>query len=259
MVGSLIPLHGVLLIVIPGRETFLISVAWENDWPVFNNGESIPISGKAPGLYRLEHDPRWQDDFSESADMQLGWYRKSTPQVIDWSLTERPGYLRLWGGPYNLSTPACTTMWLRKQNNRDVVFETKLDFRPSSPQTEAGVVVWWNYSCFSTLGIRLARDNHEKRAIVMSLADGIQTAVPMKSTSAEVVLAIRCGKKYEFGFKENSDADLQWVGSVSNQIMTRDPSVGAPFTGMMLGVYAFGDLEPVLVPTDFAYAKFERI
>lgn len=45
------------------------------------------------------------------------------------------------------------------------------------------------------------------------------------------------------------------MGEVSNEVMTRDPPVGAPFTGMMLGLYAFGELERCLVPADFRYAE----
>ena len=38
--------------------------------------------------------------------------------------------------------------------------------------------------------------------------------------------------------------------------MTVVPPVGAAFTGMMLGLYAFGELEGCLVPADFKFAEF---
>ena len=240
-----------------GRETFLIPVTWKDDWPVFNEEKQVTIAGKASGLYEHEHDPTWRDDFEDAAGMQLGWYRKSTPQVNDWSLSERPGYLRLWGGPYVLSTPTCATMWLRKQTHRYITFETKLGFRPKSKYTQAGVVVWWNCGCLSSMGISVADDNVQQRVMKLRLADGTCHEVPLESSTDEVVLTIRCGSKYEFGFSEVGVA-VRWIGSVSNDIMTRDPEVGAPFTGMMIGLYAHGDLEPVLVPADFAYAKFEK-
>jgi beta-xylosidase len=40
-------------------------------------------------------------------------------KTTDYSLTERPNYLRLHGGPYNLSVPASPTMFLRKQTHSD--------------------------------------------------------------------------------------------------------------------------------------------
>jgi hypothetical protein len=49
--------------------------------------------------------------------------------------------------------------------------------------------------------------------------------------------------------------NITWLGAVQNQHMTLDPPVGAAFTGMMFGLYAFGELQPCLDPADFAYAE----
>lgn len=193
----------------------------------------------------------------DTTRMQLGWYRKSTPQVVDWSLSDRAGYLRLNGSPYSLSTPACSTTWLRKQTHQEIVFETKLDFRPDSPNTEAAVVLWLNYSCFSSMGVRRSTGNDARRLIRLSLADGTQHEIPIQSMDSEVVLRVRCGTRYEFVFAEvGDDIREQMAGSVSNATMTRDPQVGAVFTGMMLGIYSYGELEPVLAEVDFAYAQY---
>lgn len=206
----------------------------------------------------LDHDPSWRDDFNEADAMQLGWYRKSTPQITDWSLTERPGYLRLWGGPYKLATPACSTMWLRKQTHREATFDTKLSFCPDSPRTEAGIVVWWNYTCFSSLGIRQNEGSSNSREVILRPSNGTQTVHALRSASSEIILTVRCGRQYDFSFREvELDCDSQYMGTISNQDMTRDPEVGAAFTGMMLGVYAYGDLEAALVPADFEYAQVE--
>lgn len=61
-----------------GRETFLVPVKWENDWPVFNNGQKVSLQGSAPGLYQIQHKNSWMDDFSKP-ELRIGWYRKSTP------------------------------------------------------------------------------------------------------------------------------------------------------------------------------------
>lgn len=77
------------------------------------------------------------------------------PKKRDYSLIERPNCLRLHGGPYKLSDPACPTLFLRKQSERFCTWETRLSFTPSSPYTEAGTVVWMDYFTYSTIGIRL--------------------------------------------------------------------------------------------------------
>jgi beta-xylosidase len=245
------------MLILPGRETFLIPVRWEDDWPICNDGERIPLRGVANGLYEMPDTTPWRDDFTNSSNMQLGWYRKSTPQKVDWSLTERPGWLRLWGGPYNLDSPACSTMWLRKQMTRSTIFETKMDFRPDSTGIEAGVVVWWNYTCHSSIGIRLVNSDQGKaRWIKVMLADGNTIFRSLKSLGNEVVLVIGGGSEYTFGYREmGMDTQVEIIGTVSNAIMTRDPDIGAAFTGMMLGLYAFGELEAALVPADFSYVR----
>lgn len=59
-----------------GRETFLVPMKWENDWPVVNEGKNITLQGEGPGLYQLQQPTGWRDDFTDP-ELQLGWYRKS--------------------------------------------------------------------------------------------------------------------------------------------------------------------------------------
>ncbi|KAL4877630.1 glycosyl hydrolase [Aspergillus karnatakaensis] len=237
-----------------GRESFLAPVKWRNDWPIFNNSQPVGLTGIGPGVYKLEAPVTWRDDFHET-ELQLGWYRKNTPKKIDYSLTERPGFLRLYGSANPLSVPVSPTMFLRKQTHRFISWSTELSFAPTSRYTEAGTVVWWDYYTFSRIGIRL--DNDGRRIVQFSSADGNVEVKHLRSQLAEVTLFIDCGDEYRFGYVEESLNEIAWLGSVPNAVMTRPPPVGRPFTGMMLGVYAFGDKEQCLVPADFKYARVE--
>jgi hypothetical protein len=80
------------------------------------------------------------------------------------------------------------------------------------------------------------------------------------NTDGPVQLFIRCeDESYKFGFLELEDTEnteITWIGEVSIETMTVDPPVGAAFTGMMLGLYAFGDGEPCLEPADFGFAEW---
>lgn len=80
----------------------------------------------------------------------------------------------------------------------------------------------------------------------------------LDSALSNVVFFIGCGDQYRFGFREVNGVDSQthWIGEVQNSTMTQSPPVGAPFTGMMLGLYSFGERQRCLVPADFAYAEF---
>lgn len=270
---------------------------WVDDWPVLNGGQKVTLESGEPAVAQ-EKLRTWIDDFSDP-DLQLGWYRKSryrsplqrsnqyhrlltaisaidTPKKRDYSLIKSPNRLRLHGGPYRLSDPACPTLFLRKQAERFCTWETRLSFTPSSPYTEAGTVVWMDYFTHSTIGIRLKDSNNNgtngapkkeglRRIIrftppIESGADVIEHE--LKSLDLDVILQISCGDGYRFSFWEIANSDdtttqkqLQCVGEVANEVMTRPPPIGLQFTGVMLGLYAFGTYHPCSTPADFHYVR----
>ncbi|KAJ5501830.1 Concanavalin A-like lectin/glucanase subgroup [Penicillium expansum] len=234
-----------------GRETFLVPLEWKDDWPVINGGQKISLNSHGPGLYQFHTPVPWRDEFSDPK-MQAGWYRKNTPFVNDYSLTERPNYLRLHGGPYNLSVPASPTMFLRKQTHHVCRWETRLSFQPTLNETEAGTVVWLNYFTYSSIGIR--KDTNG-RFIRFRPSEG-DIVEHRLDTETPVTLTVDCGSEYRFGYHEGTESEMHWIGSVSNSAATAAPPVGANFTGMMLGLYAFGERQRCLAPADFAYAEF---
>jgi hypothetical protein len=155
-------------------------------------------------------------------------------------------------------------MFLRKQTTRQTLWTTRLNYQPNSTRTEAGTTVWWNYFTYSSIGIR--RSSSGSRFIRYRPAAGDVVDIALQTKEADVLLLIDCHDlEYRLGFVELRDASFgisnrdnaTWVGSVSTDIMTRDPEVGAAFTGMMLGLYAFGELEPCLTPALFRFAAFE--
>ncbi|KAJ6123493.1 Concanavalin A-like lectin/glucanase subgroup [Penicillium samsonianum] len=234
-----------------GRETFLVPLEWKDDWPVINGGQKISLNSHGPGLYAFHTPVFWRDEFSDP-QMKVGWYRKNTPFVTDYSLTQRPNYLRLHGGPYNLSVPASPTMFLRKQTHHLCRWETRLSFQPTVDETEAGTVVWLNYFTYSSIGIR---KDSKGRFIRFRPSEGDIMEHRLDTKSA-VTLTVDCGIEYRFGYREGTESDIHWIGSVSNSAATAAPPVGANFTGMMLGLYAFGERQRCLAPADFAYAEF---
>ncbi|KAL3437026.1 glycosyl hydrolase [Aspergillus tetrazonus] len=205
------------------------------------------------------------------------------------------GGLRLLGAPYTLSTPSCPTLFLRKQTARYCTWETKLRFFPDSVNVEAGTAVYLNYFTFVSIGIRLdpsqaeteeprSLDNgkkESKRIIRFTPSNTHNTPgfsskavdFPLSSSTSAVVLRIECGGSYRFGFREvQTDADtvpgakqpetreVQWVGEVSNRALVEAPlPIGAPFTGVMLGLYSVGDREAVRVLADFEYVQIRGI
>lgn len=65
-----------------GRETFLVRVDWEDDWPVFNGGRNITLEtvGREPVAKAVTADAtglKWRANLSADS-LEIGWYHKST-------------------------------------------------------------------------------------------------------------------------------------------------------------------------------------
>jgi beta-xylosidase len=89
----------------------------------------------------------------------------------EWSLSARPGYLRLYGGCYDLESPESPTMLLRKQTAFHQRFQAMLDFEPSREGYEAGIVIWWSMYSFASIGITIASSlaGPKKKAVILRL------------------------------------------------------------------------------------------
>jgi len=83
-----------------GRIPYLVPVTWEDGWPVFG------IDGKVPKDTGIPLDSRSMivasDEFNGS-NLSLVWQWNHNPDNRYWSLTERPGYLRLINGSVSTS------------------------------------------------------------------------------------------------------------------------------------------------------------
>ena len=74
----------------------------------------------------------WRDDFnSDTLDPRWAWLN---PEQMNWSLTDRPGYLRIMLEP----EPAYLVQY---SPSGDYVLETKLDFTPTNNIQRAGLII----------------------------------------------------------------------------------------------------------------------
>ena len=84
-----------------GRIPYLVPVKWENDWPVLGVDGKLPATLKLPESKGLIPGIVNADDFERSPGentLPLVWQWNHNPDNSLWSLTERPGFLRLTTG-----------------------------------------------------------------------------------------------------------------------------------------------------------------
>lgn len=76
-----------------------------------------------------------------------------TPLHTCYSLSEKPGFLALRGGPHDIAVEHSPSILLRKQVSFDLDWTTEMTFDPSRPGEEAGTVVWLTATMFAALGL----------------------------------------------------------------------------------------------------------
>jgi beta-xylosidase len=82
-----------------GRTPFLVPLKWEDGWPVAANDGKVPQTLKIPAANTAIPACVASDEFSQGQN-QLGlqWQWNHNPDNQYWSLTQRPGFLRLTTG-----------------------------------------------------------------------------------------------------------------------------------------------------------------
>ena len=128
-----------------GRETFLVPVRWEDGWPVVGAGSGrVETVGRAPNL--PEH--RWPSlpvcDHFETQTLAPQWNFLRTPRDDFWSLSARPGYLRLRLRPERLTDLANPSFVGRRQQHMRFVARAALEFKPQHDYECAGLVLLQN-------------------------------------------------------------------------------------------------------------------
>jgi alpha-N-arabinofuranosidase len=122
-----------------GRETCLAPVEWVDDWPVVNRTGTIGtvVEATLPGA-QPKQQACAREDFDASVLGPL-WIKLRRPVESNYSLTERPGFLRLHPSASTLDDIASPTFLARRQQHFHVLMAARLDYQPSADTDRAGL------------------------------------------------------------------------------------------------------------------------
>lgn len=109
----------------------------------------------------------WRDEFQDST-LQLGWYHLRTPLKKDYSLSERPGSLSLYGNAYRIDDFECPSMLLRKQTGFSGDWRVKFSFAPKEAGHEAGTAIWWSQFAYASIELRKPFDESKSGLEIVS-------------------------------------------------------------------------------------------
>lgn len=241
-----------------GRETFLSPMRWLDDgFPAVGNDGRVALKMESSLLGPAPEPLPVRDDFEGQA-LALSWNFLRGEDRSTWSLTERPGWLRLHGNAKTLDDVA-TPAWLgRRQQHFAVAMRARLQFAASTEGEEAGLVVRMNethhYEVFVT---RRAGEACVvlRRRIGSLVAETARHPLGSGAQSADVVLAITADRDtYTFAFGPDVE-HLQRLGTGETRYLSTEVASG--FTGVYVALYATGSGEPCRGPADFDWFDYE--
>jgi alpha-N-arabinofuranosidase len=240
-----------------GREMFLAPVTWnENGWPVVNDGNPIEKEMPAPRLpkYEFKEEPE-RDDF-DGLDLRLCWNYIRNPYMDNYSLEERPGYLRLYGSEITMEDQDSPTFLGRRQTAMECRIAAKLDFNPKKEGEEAGLVIRGNEVNRAEIGITLKGGKRHVFFMNMVKEKLVEPIRYEEIGEGEVILSIEAKPLFYELFYQIGDGVPVSMGKVETKYLTFEEVIGYLFTGVYFGMFATGNGEKSSTPADFDWFDF---
>ena len=138
-----------------GRETCIAPVKWENGWLRLENGGEVPPEEYFSALPEEKFPPKPQKDVFEGEKLPLHYKTLRLPLDRMGSLSERKGYLRLYGREA-ITSPNEQSLVARRLDAFKAEATTELEFEPKTFQQMAGLTVF--YDTFNFFYLYMSHD-----------------------------------------------------------------------------------------------------
>ena len=241
-----------------GRETFLAPVTWSNDgWPVINgNGTVMPRMEVKTLPQQIMVAASERDEFA-TARLALPWNFVRNLEATRWSLTERPGWLRLKGSGATLEDTEAPPVFIgQRQQYFDSEITTAIDFQPTKPAEEAGLALRMNNRHHYEFGI--ARDGEQRVVYLRYVIGSIRADAVRKSLGPGLVRLriVSTAETYRFSYAVG-DGAFQQLGEVETRYLSSEVADG--FTGVFVGMFATGNSKDSAASADFDWFEYRRM
>ncbi len=246
-----------------GRETALQKITWEGGWPRLEGGGNRPEARvAAPKLpeHTFLAEPE-TDDFS-SDTLSLHWQSVRIPVSEDWlTLSERPGFLRLYGRE-SLASRFDQSLIARRLQAHHAEAETCLEFDPEHFQQMAGLAAY--YHTDNWVYLRVSRDEQMGKTLNLLRYENRHYDEPLEAEvsigDAEQVYLKLVFSAEVFHF-EYALADKNWskIGpDFETGKLSDDFCQGMSFTGTFIALCA-QDLSGAQRHADFGYFSYREL
>ncbi len=249
-----------------GRETAIQRMQWtELGWLRTAHGDELPqlaIEGPDLPAHPFEPVPVRSDFDQPVLPIDFQWLRSPWPEEL-FSLTERPGHLRLFGREA-IGSWFRQSLVARRLQAHACTIGTSVRFEPEHFQQSAGLICYYNRSKFHFLHV-----SHDERlgkylGVMSSYPEmppeGVPVImIPLPSGTAVELRAVIDGASLRFSYRleDGSWQELERVFDAS--ILSDEAALpGTPnFTGAFVGM-ACHDVAGTRLPADFDYFDYKE-
>ena len=251
-----------------GRETAIQKVVWgKDDWLRTIDGEGVStLQTPAPSLpaHPFPTPPAREDFNAPQLPIDFQWLRTPWPEEI-FSLTARPGFLRLYGRE-TLGALFRQSLVARRQQSHCYSAATLVEFETEHYQQCAGLVCYYNSAKFHYLYISHDETVGKHLRVMSCIPDSPQTdsftpaiAIP---TGKPVHLRVEVDcERLHFAYRvEGVDREWRWLPQQFDASILSDEATapGLPnFTGTFVGM-ACQDMAGTAKPADFDFFEYRE-
>jgi beta-xylosidase len=197
-----------------GRVTHLEPVTWRADgWPVMgrdpdNTGTGEPVlMFKKPEVGKMypAAEPQTSDEFG-SPRLGLQWQWLANPQDSWFSLSARPGSLRLFAQPANASLVRQPNLLLQKIPAPAFSVVTKIDFSPVAEGETAGLIIYgapcaWIGLVKTAAGLRVSQTVSRARNATDIATE--TAGAEVKSGACYLAFVLTADSRAQFSYSED--------------------------------------------------------
>jgi xylan 1,4-beta-xylosidase len=249
-----------------GRETAIQKCVWgEDGWLRLAHGTTVPqVRVPAPaGAQAAAETGEERHDFDmPGLPLDFQWLRTPVPERI-FSLTERPGRLRLYGRE-SIGSFFEQALVARRQQHFSFRADTELEFEPETFQQAAGLTLYYNRHKFHFIAVTHDAELGRVLTVMSCLGDWpdgkltfpLSMPIPLPGASPVGLAADVDGATLRFSYRIGA-AWLPAGPVLDASIVSDEAGRGehGSFTGAFVGMAAF-DTSGAGKPADFDYFSY---
>lgn len=248
-----------------GRETAIQKMAWgPDDWLRTLDGSGTPtLETPAPPLKAAPFAARTPREDFDAAELPIDfqWLRTPVPADI-FSLTARPGFLRLFGRE-TIGSQFTQALVARRQQAQCYSASTAMEFEPQHYQQAAGLVCYYNSAKFHYLHVTHDEEIGSHLRVMTCTPDSPQSdafTTPVKIPAGRIELRVEVDQeRLRFAYRV-ANGEWRFLPELFDASILSDEATapGAPnFTGAFVGV-ACQDMSGMARPADFDWFEYRE-